>query len=218
MAEVLKLLITAGPTREALDPVRFITNRSSGKMGYALAAAAVEAGFSVILISGPVDSSVVPPSGLNEFVPVVSAAEMADAVKSRFPEMDAAILCAAVADYRPKIIAENKIKKQEGTFVLELERTEDILYSLGQMKKAGQKLIGFAAETENLAENALGKLKRKNLDWIAANQVGLPGQGFQADNNEITLYGVNGEQINLPLTGKTILAHQMLNTIFPQSE
>ena len=214
MAEKLKLLITAGPTREALDPVRFITNRSSGKMGYSLAAAAVEKGFSVILVSGPVDSSVIPPEGLTEFVPVVSAAEMAEAVKSRFPAMDAAILCAAVADYRPKIMETNKIKKKEGTFFLELERTEDILFSLGQMKTSAQRLIGFAAETENLAENALGKLKRKNLDWIAANQVGLPGQGFQSDRNEITLYGVNGETVQLPLTEKKLLARQMLDVIF----
>ena len=214
MAEKLKLLITAGPTREALDPVRFITNRSSGKMGYSLAAAAVENGFSVILVSGPVDSSVIPPEGLTEFVPVVSAAEMAEAVKSRFPAMDAAILCAAVADYRPKIMETNKIKKKEGAFFLELERTEDILFSLGQMKTSAQRLIGFAAETENLAENALGKLKRKNLDWIAANQVGLPGQGFQSDRNEITLYGVNGETVQLPLTEKKLLARQMLDVIF----
>ena len=214
MAEKLKLLITAGPTREALDPVRFITNRSSGKMGYSLAAAAVEKGFSVILVSGPVDSSVIPPEGLTEFVPVVSAAEMAEAVKSRLPAMDAAILCAAVADYRPKIMETNKIKKKEGAFFLELERTEDILFSLGQMKTSAQRLIGFAAETENLAENALGKLKRKNLDWIAANQVGLPGQGFQSDRNEITLYGVNGETVQLPLTEKKLLARQMLDVIF----
>lgn len=214
MAEKRTLLITAGPTREALDPVRFITNRSSGKMGYALAAAAVEKGFSVILVSGPVDSSVIPPEGLAEFVPVISAAEMAEAVKTRFPAMDAAILCAAVADYRPKIVESNKIKKKEGEFILELERTEDILFSLGQMKTSQQKLIGFAAETENLAENALCKLKKKNLDWIAANQVGLPGQGFQSDRNEITLYGVNGEVIPLPLTEKKLLAKQMLDAIF----
>ena len=214
MAEKRTLLITAGPTREALDPVRFITNRSSGKMGYALAAAAVEKGFSVILVSGPVDSSVVPPEGLAEFVPVICAAEMAEVVKTRFPAMDAAILCAAVADYRPKIVEANKIKKKEGELILELERTEDILFSLGQMKTGQQKLIGFAAETENLAENALGKLKKKNLDWIAANQVGLPGQGFQSDRNEITLYGVNGEVILLPLTEKKLLAKQMLDAIF----
>ena len=214
MAEKRTLLITAGPTREALDPVRFITNRSSGKMGYALAAAAVEKGFSVILVSGPVDSSVIPPEGLAEFVPVICAAEMAEAVKARFPAMDAAILCAAVADYRPKIVESNKIKKKEGELILELERTEDILFSLGQMKTGQQKLIGFAAETENLAENALGKLKKKNLDWIAANQVGLSGQGFQSDRNEITLYGVNGEVIPLPLTEKKLLAKQMLDAIF----
>ncbi len=209
-----RILISAGPTREAIDPVRFITNHSSGKMGYALAAAAVNLGWEVTLVSGPV---VIPaPSGLTEFVQVVSAAEMADAVKSRFPAMDAAILCAAVADYRPVFTADQKLKKKEGNLTLELERTEDILKSLGQTRRQDQILAGFAAETENLKDNALKKLQSKNLDWIAANQVGVPGRGFQSDTNQITLYGRKGEVIPLPLTEKTELAKQIISVILGQ--
>lgn len=210
----MKLLISAGPTREAIDPVRFITNHSSGKMGYALAAAAIENGWEVTLVSGPVTLN--PPEGLAEFVPVISAAEMAEAVKSRFPRMDGAILCAAVADYRPVSFSNSKIKKTDDDLVLHLERTEDILLALGRMKRADQLLTGFAAETDDLAENALKKLKKKNLDWIAANLVGVPGKGFQADQNEITLYGRNGEVIPLPLTDKKVLAKQMISAIFPE--
>ena len=210
----MKLLISAGPTREAIDPVRFITNHSSGKMGYALAAAAIENGWEVTLVSGPVTLD--PPDGLAEFVPVISAAEMAEAVKSRFPRMDGAILCAAVADYRPVFFSNSKIKKTDDDLVLHLERTEDILLALGRMKRADQLLTGFAAETDDLAENALKKLRKKNLDWIAANLVGVPGKGFQADQNEITLYGRNGEVIPLPLTDKKVLAKQMISAIFPE--
>lgn len=208
----MKILISAGPTREAIDPVRFITNHSSGKMGYALAQAAVLRGWEVSLVSGPVNLPC--PEGLTEFVSVVSAAEMADAVKSRFSEMDAAILCAAVADYRPVTVSDKKIKKNDDDLVLRLERTEDILKSLGGMKTR-QTLIGFAAETNDLEENALKKLKKKNLDWIAANKVGEPGRGFQADTNALTLYSANGEKIVLPLTDKVSLAVEMLNRIFP---
>ena len=210
----MKILISAGPTREAIDPVRFITNHSSGKMGYALAQAAVKRGWQVILVSGPVDLP--RPEGLAEFVQVVSAAEMADAVKSRFPAMDGAILCAAVADYRPVTVSNKKIKKSDDDLILHLERTEDILKSLGTMKNAQQILIGFAAETDDLEANALAKLKKKNLDWIAANKVGVPGRGFQADTNAITLYNAAGEKIELPLTDKASLAEEMLNRIFPE--
>lgn len=210
----MKILISAGPTREAIDPVRFITNHSSGKMGYALAQAAVKRGWQVVLVSGPVDLP--RPEGLAEFVQVVSAAEMADAVKSRFPAMDGAILCAAVADYRPVTVSNKKIKKSDDDLILQLERTEDILKTLGTMKNAQQILIGFAAETDDLEANALAKLKKKNLDWIAANKVGVPGRGFQADTNAITLYNAAGEKIELPLTDKASLAEEMLNRIFPE--
>ena len=210
----MKILISAGPTREAIDPVRFITNHSSGKMGYALAQAAVKRGWQVVLVSGPVDLP--RPEGLAEIVQVVSAAEMADAVKSRFPAMDGAILCAAVADYRPVTVSNKKIKKSDDDLILHLERTEDILKTLGTMKNAQQILIGFAAETDDLEANALAKLKKKNLDWIAANKVGVPGRGFQADTNAITLYNAAGEKIELPLTDKASLAEEMLNRIFPE--
>lgn len=210
----MKILISAGPTREAIDPVRFITNHSSGKMGYALAQAAVKRGWQVVLVSGPVNLP--RPEGLAEFVQVVSAAEMADAVKSRFPAMDGAILCAAVADYRPVTVSNKKIKKSDDDLILHLERTEDILKTLGTMKNAQQILIGFAAETDDLEANALAKLKKKNLDWIAANKVGVPGRGFQADTNAITLYNAAGEKIELPLTDKASLAEEMLNRIFPE--
>lgn len=210
----MKILISAGPTREAIDPVRFITNHSSGKMGYALAQTAVKRGWQVVLVSGPVDLP--RPEGLAEFVQVVSAAEMADAVKSRFPAMDGAILCAAVADYRPVTVSNKKIKKSDDDLILHLERTEDILKTLGTMKNAQQILIGFAAETDDLEANALAKLKKKNLDWIAANKVGVPGRGFQADTNAITLYNAAGEKIELPLTDKASLAEEMLNRIFPE--
>ena len=210
-----KILITAGPTREAIDPVRFITNHSSGKMGYALTAAAVKMGFQVTLVSGPVN--ITPPDGLTEFVQIISAADMAEAVKSRFQDMDTVIMCAAVADYRPIAYSSSKIKKSDGQFFLELERTEDILLTLGKQKKPGQTLIGFAAETDNLVQYAQEKLRKKNLDWIVANQVGKPGQGFQADNNAVTLYSAGGNApIEIPLCAKSLLAEKILQNIFPE--
>ncbi len=208
----LNLLITAGPTREPVDPVRFLSNRSSGKMGYALARAAVAKGFAVTLISGPV--ALTPPDGLAGFVSVTTAAEMAQAVKSRFPLMDAAILCAAVADYTPKTVASQKIKKADGGLTLELVRTEDILAALGKMKTSAQKLIGFAAETQDLEQNAMGKLTRKNLDWIAANRVDLPNLGFQSEQNAITLLGADGSRIEFPAEEKTLLAARLLDAVF----
>lgn len=207
-----KLLITAGPTREAIDPVRFLSNRSSGKMGYALAEAAVRAGYAVTLVSGPV--ALPRPDGLAEFVSVVSAAEMADAVKSRFSSADGAILCAAVADYRPVAVSPQKIKKQEGNWLLELERTEDILAALGRMKQPRQILAGFAAETEDLEANALAKLSRKNLDWIVANRVDRPDRGFLSDDNAATLFGAHGEVKEFPLMSKKALAKNLISAIF----
>jgi len=205
----MKVLITAGPTREALDPMRYISNRSSGKMGYALAEAAVKAGHETVLVSGP--CSLTPPEGLAKFVGVISAAEMAEAVKAEFQTADAAVMCAAVADYRPKQFSTSKIKKNDETLILELERTEDILASLGSMKKPGQLLIGFAAETDDMEKNALGKLQRKNLDWIAANRLDLPGQGAESNTNTVVLYSVKGEQITIPLASKRDVAEAILN-------
>ena len=209
----MKIVISAGPTREAIDPVRFITNRSTGRMGYAIAAAAVERGWETVLVSGPVNLE--PPAGA-KVVPVESAAEMAQAVKSAAVAADIVIMAAAVADYRPKIYSTSKVKKSDGDLVIELERTEDILLSLGQMKKPGQILVGFAAETDDLIANAQGKLERKNLDWIAANIVGVPGRGFAAETNAITLLGRDGRRIDLTLKSKSDLAKELLDCISSQ--
>ena len=195
----MKILINAGPTRESLDP---------GKMGYALAAAAVRAGHAVTLVSGPV--ALTPPEGLAGFVSVVTAAEMADAMKNAFPEADLTILCAAVADYRPKFYSESKLKKQPGGMILELERTEDIALTLGSMKRPGQLLAGFAAETDDVERNALEKLHAKNLDWIAANRVGIPGSGFGSDTNQVKLYAADGTMTDLGSELKTTLADRLI--------
>lgn len=203
----MNILVTAGPTRERIDPVRFITNHSSGRMGYAIAAAAIEAGHQVTLISGPV--SITPPDGA-KVVNVVSAADMAEAVHSLAPLADAVIMSAAVADYRPANPWDSKIKKLPGNLTLTLERTEDILASLGANKTPGQLLIGFAAETDDLEQNAMGKLERKNLDWIAAN---LASDGFGTDTNKITLYSRSGQKIPLPPGKKIDVAREMLKVI-----
>ena len=204
----MKILITAGPTREYIDPVRFITNRSSGKMGYALAAAAVKRGFETTLVTGPVNLE--PPAGAR-VVRIVSAAEMAEAVKREAPGCDAVVMAAAVADYRPVRIAEHKLKKAPGGLTLELERTEDILASLGAAKKARQLLVGFAAETDDLVESAKDKLSRKNLDWIVANKV---SDGFGSDTNRVILLGRAGKVVELPLAPKLEVAEKILETIF----
>ena len=171
----MKILVNAGPTREKIDPVRFISNHSSGKMGYAIAEAAILMGHEVTLVSGPVSISA--PENLHKFISIESAAEMAEAMKNEFGNADLAILCAAVADYRPAHPEKQKMKKKEGNLFLELERTEDIALSLGRMKKDGQLLAGFAAETNDLEANALTKMQKKNFDFIAANVVGVPGRG-----------------------------------------
>lgn len=207
----MKILINAGPTRESLDPVRFITNHSSGKMGYAIAKAAVEAGHEVTLVSGPVN--IQPPEGLSQFISITTAAEMAEEMKKAFPHAQLTILSAAVADYRPKTISGSKIKKQEGSFFLELERTEDIAKTLGERKSPSQKLIGFAAETDDLEANALAKLEKKNFDGIAANKVGIEGQGFGSENNAITFYSRKGTKKVLSLKSKELLAKELLETI-----
>ena len=204
------ILITAGPTREKLDAVRFLTNRSTGKMGYALAEAARDAGYDVTLVSGPVN---LPPVSDVTMVMVESAAEMADAVKSRAPEMDVVIMAAAVADYRPVHVHQGKMKKLPGNLTLELERTEDILASLGQIKPAGQVLVGFAAETDDLLANAAGKLQRKNLDWIIANDVSKSDRGFGSSDNAVTMICRDGRQIDVPLASKQVIAATILQNI-----
>lgn len=207
----MNVLVSAGPTREPIDPVRFLTNRSSGKMGYAIAEAAARLGHSVRLVSGPVSLSV--PPGVTLAASVETAAQMADAMKNLSTEADIVIMCAAVADYRPVKILASKMKKSEGNITIELERTEDILKSLGSMKHKGQILVGFAAETDDLEQNALGKMKRKNLDWIVANKVGLPDRGFASENNAATLYCSDGRKFDFQLRSKISLAEDIVKTI-----
>jgi phosphopantothenoylcysteine decarboxylase / phosphopantothenate---cysteine ligase len=201
-----KVLITAGPTREKIDPVRFITNHSTGKMGYSLAEAAKRAGAKVVLVSGPVNLSA--PAGV-ELVKVESAEEMYQEVMNHLSAVDIVIKTAAVADYRPKISYDHKMKKQPGDKIIELERTKDILFELGSMK-TNQVLIGFAAETDNIEEYALKKLHAKNADMIVANNVKTEGAGFGTDTNIVTLYKRKGDKISLPLLSKKETAERII--------
>jgi len=201
----MKILVTAGPTREALDPVRFLSNRSTGKMGYAIAAVAAERGHEVRLISGPVALEV--PEGV-AVLRVVTAAEMLDAVLGDLEWCDVLVMSAAVADWRPKIVAAEKLKKAEMAASLELERTEDILKTVAEMKQ-GQIVVGFAAETENLLTEARRKLQAKQLDLIVANDVSRPDAGFAVDTNAVTL--ITAETADaLPLMSKREVAKRLL--------
>lgn len=201
-----KIVVTAGPTREKIDPVRFISNHSSGKMGYALAEQAIRLGADVVLISGPV--SVQPPLGA-KVIHVESAEEMLQAVRTEYPTADIVIKTAAVADYRPKISHDEKVKKKDGEEVLELERTTDILLQLGKEKKE-QILIGFAAETSRVEEYARMKLEKKNADMIVANNVKVPGAGFATDTNIVTIFKRDGSKIELPMMSKQDVARRIL--------
>lgn len=206
----MKVLVTAGPTREEIDPVRYITNHSSGKMGYAIARAARVRGADVTLVSGPV--SIASPCGV-ERVNIESAAEMQMAVISRAPDFDLIIKSAAVADYRPLQRAEQKIKKKTGETSISLVKTADILAELGSMKRAGQILVGFAAETENLKENAAAKLKAKNLDMIVANDVSAAGAGFNLETNIVRFIWQDGRSEELPLMSKEKVAGEILDRV-----
>lgn len=203
------IMITAGGTREPFDPIRFISNRSSGKMGYALAAEALARGAEVILVSAPV--SMEPPPGV-KLVSIETAQEMHDAVMEYFPHVDAVIKAAAVADYRPVEVAGQKIKKQTGRWVVELEPTPDILRELGR-QKTRQVLVGFAAETEELEEHGREKLQEKNLDLIVANDVTRPGAGFGADTNIVTLIFADGRVEALPKLSKREVAERILDAV-----
>ena len=207
----LHVLVTAGPTQEAVDPVRYLTNHSTGRMGYAIAAAAAMRGAAVTLVSGP--TALKKPEGV-DFVPVTTAAEMFDAVTGRQAENDMIIKAAAVADYRPLHTAEEKIKKQDndGESVMPLARTKDILRYLGEHKPAGQILCGFSMETEHMLENSRKKLEKKNLDVVAANNVKVAGAGFAVDTNVLTLITKDTEQ-ELPLMSKTEAAMQLLDLL-----
>lgn len=203
------VVVTAGPTREKIDPVRFISNHSTGKMGYALAEEATKQGAEVILVSGPVQLAA--PSGV-ELVKVESADEMYHAVLGYFERADVVIKTAAVADYRPKITYDHKVKKQSGDSSIELERTKDILLELGKRKK-NQVLIGFAAETENVEEYARKKLSSKNADMIVANNVKTEGAGFGTDTNIVTLFKKSGSVIEVPLMSKSAVAKKIIEEV-----
>ena len=207
----LHVLVTAGPTQEAVDPVRYLTNHSTGRMGYAIAAAAAMRGAAVTLVSGP--TALKKPEGV-ELVSVTTAAEMFDAVTGRQAENDMIIKAAAVADYRPLHTAEEKIKKQDndGEPMMPLARTKDILRYLGEHKPAGQILCGFSMETEHMLENSRKKLEKKNLDVVAANNVKVAGAGFAVDTNVLTLITKDTEQ-ELPLMSKTEAAMQLLDLL-----
>ena len=204
-----KILVTAGPTREAIDPVRYITNHRTGKMGYAIAKTAALRGADVTLVSGPAE--VEPPMFVN-FVPVVTAKDMFEAVTSRSDEMDAVIKAAAVADYRPKFVNTEKTKKKDGDMAIELERTDDILKWLGEHKKDSQFLCGFSMETEHMLENSRAKLKKKNLDMIVANNLKVAGAGFGTDTNVVTMIRENKET-ELPIMSKEEVAGAILDEI-----
>ncbi len=203
------VLITAGPTQEPLDPVRYLSNRSSGKMGYALAQAAVDRGAQVILVSGPVALN--PPKGV-EVIHVRTAAEMREAVFANLEPATVVIKCAAVADFRPSVESKQKIKKTSARVSLELEPTPDILAELGR-KRGDRLLIGFAAETENLETEARRKLETKNCDMVVANLVGKSETGFESDSNEVVLALRTGETIPLPRASKREIADQILGQV-----
>ena len=204
-----KVLVTAGPTREAIDPVRFITNHSTGKMGYAIAKAASLRGADVTLVSGPV--SIEAPR-FATLVPVESAKQMYEAVTAVSGEQDIIIKAAAVADYRPKQVADEKMKKKDGELSIELERTDDILGYLGAHKRDGQFLCGFSMETQNMLENSKAKLERKNLDMIVANNLKVDGAGFGTDTNVVTIITKDGE-LELEKMSKDEVAGRLLDEI-----
>ena len=204
-----KVLVTAGPTREAIDPVRYITNHSTGKMGYAIAQAAARRGAEVTLVSGPVNLKA--PLGVN-LVPVTSAGEMFQAVTEASSSQDVIIKAAAVADYRPKYVGTEKTKKKDGDMNLEMERTDDILAWLGNHRQTGQVLCGFSMETENMLENSQAKLEKKHVDMIVANNLKTAGAGFGTDTNVVTIITKEGAE-ELAMMTKEQVAHQLLNRI-----
>ncbi|WP_130296954.1 bifunctional phosphopantothenoylcysteine decarboxylase/phosphopantothenate--cysteine ligase CoaBC [Fictibacillus sp. BK138] len=203
------VMVTAGPTREELDPVRYFTNHSSGKMGYAIASAAKKLGADVTLVTGPTSLEV--PSGV-QVERVISAKEMFDKAISLYGKQDIVIKCAAVADYTPVTVHANKFKKKNDTWTIELKKTDDILKELGE-RKEHQILVGFAAETENLEDYAKDKLVRKNLDMVVGNDVSKEGSGFGSDTNEIIMIKKDGSKRPLPILSKEQAAHEILEEV-----
>jgi phosphopantothenoylcysteine decarboxylase/phosphopantothenate--cysteine ligase len=214
-ARPIRCLITAGPTREHLDPVRFLSNPSSGKMGYALATAAAAIGWRVDLVSGPV--TLPPPAGV-KIHSVVSAAEMFATTKNLFGRCDILLMSAAVSDFRPKKISAHKVKKAQAALVIKFEPTVDILKTLAKGKKRSQLVVGFAAETRNVEQYAHRKLKEKNLDFIIANRVGRDGLGFGSDNNTVVLLGADGTREKFGPAPKTKLARQLIARLRKETE
>ncbi len=207
--EGMKVMVTAGPTREAVDPVRYITNHSSGKMGYSIARVCMLRGADVTLVTG---KTAIRPPMFVKTVPVVSAKDMCEAVISESNDMDIIIKAAAVADYRPRSVASEKVKKSGDSMSIELERTDDILKYLGEHKREGQFLCGFSMETENMIENSKKKLEKKNLDMIVANNLKVQGAGFGTDTNIVTLI-TKDTVAELPIMGKEELASHLLDKI-----
>lgn len=206
----MKFLITAGPTREPIDPVRYISNRSSGKMGYAIAEAALEAGHDVVLISGPVALSA--PSRA-QLVRVTTADEMFDAVHAHIANIDIAVLCAAVADFKPAEYVAHKIKKREGIPTIKLVPTRDILASLGALNEKKFLLAGFAAETDHLEKNAREKLVKKHCDVVIGNDVSVPELGFESDENELVIFLPDHSSRVFPRASKRHLANALVKIL-----
>jgi len=206
----MRLLVSAGPTREFLDPVRFLSNRSTGRMGYAVAAAGVAAGHEVTLVSGPV--ALPPPDGLAAFVPIVSARDLLDALRERLPGADALVMTAAVADFRPADVAPLKIHKGDMPAELRLVRNPDVLAALRPLKE-DRLFVGFAAETDAVLESAAAKLARKGLDLIVANDVTRPGAGFEVDTNVVTFLAPGEPPEELPLLSKAEVARRLVARI-----
>ena len=204
-----KILVTAGPTQEPIDPVRYLTNHSSGKMGYAIAKVCSMRGADVTLVSG---KTAIKPPLFVDVVPVITARDMYEAVTSRFDQQDIVIKAAAVADYRPKTISDQKVKKADGELSIEMERTDDILKYLGEHKREDQFLCGFSMETEHMLENSRKKLEKKNLDMIVANNVKVEGAGFAGDTNIVTLI-TKDDETELPLLSKEETAVEIMNKI-----
>ncbi|WP_346895784.1 bifunctional phosphopantothenoylcysteine decarboxylase/phosphopantothenate--cysteine ligase CoaBC [Clostridium sp. UBA7503] len=204
-----KVLVTAGPTRANIDPVRFLTNRSTGKMGYAIAEEARDRGAQVVLVSGP--TSIKVPLGV-KIIKVETNEEMLNAVKAEFDTSDIVVKSAAVSDYKPKTYSDKKIKKGPGNFNIELERDNDILKELGTLKKH-QILVGFAAESNDVIENAHIKLKKKNLDYIVANNITESNAGFGSDTNRVTVINRDGKEISLDNMSKRLVGHELFNMI-----
>ncbi|MEC7402001.1 MAG: phosphopantothenoylcysteine decarboxylase [Verrucomicrobiota bacterium] len=208
----MNCLISAGPTREWIDPVRFLSNPSSGKMGYALARAAVDRGMQVTLVSGP--TALKAPAGA-EVLFVETAREMQEAMSQRFAKADLIIMTAAVSDHRPETRSKQKQKKEQMRMTLDLVANPDILMELGKQKKNGQTLVGFAAETENLLPNARRKLREKNLDWIVANDVSEKDRGFQSDFNKISLLSKEQNEMDFEYQEKNSLARKIMDILCP---